>query len=807
MTISYKWLSEYLPVQIEPEKLSSILTSIGLEVESLEQFQSVKGGLEGVVVGKVVEVAQHPNADKLKLTKVNIGTDTPLNIVCGADNVAAGQTVLVATIGTTIYPTGGEPMTMKAAKIRGEESHGMICAEDELGLGSSHEGIMVLPNDIVAGTKAGDYFNTYSDWIYEIGLTPNRMDAMSHLGVAKDVCAYISHHENNDARPINPLNVNFKSDNNQLPIKVEIEDAALCKRYAGVSISGIVVKESPEWLKDKLKAIGQKPINNIVDITNYILHETGQPLHAFDADAIDNQTVIIRNAKAGEVFVTLDDKERKLDEADLLICNTYEAMCIAGVFGGAKSGIKNNTTNIFLESAWFNPGSIRKTSFRHGLRTEAATRFEKGVDISNVVNVLKRASLLIKEIAGGEISSDIVDIYPNPENKTEVTLKYHYLKKLSGKNYHPDTVKRILSTLSFEVVNEGIDEIRIAVPFSKPDITLPADVVEEILRIDGLDNIDITCAFMLTPSVDTNILKENLKEKIAGYLIGLGFSEIVTNSITNSRYYKQDELESSVKMINSLSADLDVMRPSMIESGLETIAYNINRKNKDLLLFEFGKTYHSTEIGKYSEKEHLTLYITGNVRSTSWKAKEIKSDFYFGKGIADAIIRLCGLSQPVYSHHSDTNSSRIEGTVAKNNLISVTDISGEKLQLFDIKQPVYVVDIDWNILLQLSTKQKITYKEVSKFPSVQRDLSIVVDKHITYEMAENVVKKVKLNTLQEMQLFDIFESEKLGKDKKSMAVSFLFLDENKTLTDKETDEMMGKLIQGFETELSAEIRK
>ncbi len=807
MTISYKWLSEYLPEQIEPQKLSQILTSIGLEVESLEQFESIKGGLQGIIVGKVIEVTQHPNADKLKLTNVNIGTDTPLNIVCGAANVAVGQTVLVATIGTTIYPTVGEPMTMKAAKIRGIESHGMICAEDELGIGSSHEGIMVLPNEIMAGTEAGDYFNTYSDWIYEIGLTPNRMDAMSHLGVAKDICAYLSHHDNKEARPINPLNVNFKSDNNQLPIKIEIEDATLCKRYAGVTISGIEVKDSPQWLKDKLKAIGQKPINNIVDITNYILHETGQPLHAFDANKIDNQTIIVRQAKKGEVFITLDDKERKLDDKDLLICNSNEAMCMAGVFGGAKSGIKSNTTKIFLESAWFNPGTIRKTSFRHGLRTEAATRFEKGVDISNVVNVLKRAALLIKEIAGGEISSEIVDIYPNHENKTEVTVKYHYLKKLSGKNYHPETVKRILTALSFEVVKEGLDEISVAVPFSKPDITLPADVVEEILRIDGLDNIDITGAFMLTPSVDTNILKENLKEKIAGYLTGLGCSEIVTNSITNSRYYDEDNLSSSVKMINSLSADLDVMRPSMTESGLETIAYNINRKNKDLLLFEFGKTYHSTEIGKYTENEHLTLYITGNVQSTSWKGKEIKSDFYFAKGVADAIIRLCGLSQTVYSKHSDTNSNRIEGTVAKNDLVSVVDVSPEKLHLFDIKQPVYIVDLDWNRLQHLSTNQKITYNEVSKFPSVQRDLSIVVDKQITFEMAEKVVKKVNLNTLQEMQLFDIFESEKLGKDKKSMAVSFVFLDENKTLTDKETDEMMGKLIKGFEMELSAEIRK
>ena len=815
MTISYKWLCEYLPSgqvargeEIEPAKLSKILTSIGLEVENLEKFESVKGGLDGVVVGKVLEVTQHPNADKLKLTRVDIGTGEPLKIVCGASNVAEGQKVLVATIGTTIYPTDGAPMTMKAAKIRGEESQGMICAEDELGLGNGHEGIMVLPEEVVTGTKAADYLEPYTDWIFEIGLTPNRMDAMSHLGVAKDVCAYITHHENHDAKPRSPFNNSFKADNHDLPIKVQIESQHLCKRYAGVSLTGILVAESPQWLKNRLIAIGQKPINNIVDITNYILHETGQPLHAFDADTIAGNTIIVRTATAGEPFVTLDDKERKLSNEDLLIANAQEGMCIAGVFGGAKSGISNATKNIFLESAWFDPTGIRKTSIRHGLRTEAATRFEKGVDISNVVNVLKRAAMLIKEVAGGEISSDIADVYPDPENKVEVSLKHHYLKKLSGKNYHADAVKRILTSLGFEVLKDGQDEIRVSVPFNKPDITLPADIVEEILRIDGLENVEIPAAMYFTPSVDANILKENLKEKISGFLTGLGFSEIVTNSITNSRYYKEPELEKAVKMINSLSADLDIMRPSMTASGLETISYNINRKNKDLLLFEFGKTYQTSAVGMYTEKEHLALYVTGNCQQASWKEKEEKSDFFIAKGFAASVIQLCGLAAPQFNTFEEENfSTAILGKVNNTELVSVGSVSSEYLKMFDIKQTVFVADFDWNELLKLAGSRNITYKEVSKFPAVHRDLSLVVNRDVTYKMAEEVVRKLKMNTLQEMQLFDIFESEKLGADKKSMSLSFVFTDEEKTLTDKEIDALTGRLIKSFENDLGAEIRK
>ncbi len=543
MTISYNWLSEYLPEVIEPERLSRILTSIGLEVESLEKYESVKGGLDGLIIGEVLECNQHPNADKLKITKVDIGTKEPLQVVCGAANVAVNQKVVVATVGTTIYPIGGEPLTMKVAKIRGEESYGMICAEDEIGLGTSHAGIMVLPEDVVVGTPASEYFKPYNDFIYEIGLTPNRMDAMSHLGVAKDVCAYLTHHNKKETKSKSPFNNSFKADNNHLPVTITVENEEACPRYAGVSLSGVTVQESPQWLKDKLVAIGLRSINNIVDITNYILHETGQPLHAFDADEIKGHHVIVKNLTEGTAFITLDEKERKLSAADLMICNgDGEPMCIAGVFGGLHSGVKETTKNIFLESACFNSISVRKTSVKHGLRTDAATRFEKGVDISNTVNVLKRAALLIKEIAGGEISSDITDVYPVHKEKVEVAIKYHYLKKLSGKNYHPDAVKRILTSLGFEVAKEGMDELRVTVPFCKPDISLPADLVEEIVRIDGLDNIDIPTSITISPSIDQSGLKEVLKEKIANYLVGQGFNEIFTNSITNSKYFNEETL-------------------------------------------------------------------------------------------------------------------------------------------------------------------------------------------------------------------------------------------------------------------------
>lgn len=805
MTISYNWLSEYLPETIEPERLSRILTSIGLEVESLEKYQSIKGGLEGLVIGEVLECEQHPNADKLKLTKVNIGTGEPLQIVCGAPNVAVGQKVVVATVGTTIYPNTGDPLTMKLAKIRGVESFGMICAEDELGIGASHDGIMVLPAALKPGTPAAVHFEPYNDWVYEIGLTPNRMDAMSHFGVARDVCAYLTHHQK-DVRVKTPFANGFKVDNTSLPVKVTVENADACARYAAISISGVTVKESPQWLKNKLQAIGMRSINNIVDITNFILHETGQPLHAFDAAAVPGGEIIVKNEAEGTVFITLDGKERKLSSKDLMICNSKEGMCIAGVYGGKESGVVATTQNIILESAWFNPSSIRISSVFHGLRTDAATRFEKGVDIDNTVNVLKRAALMIKELAGGELSSDIVDVYPSPKPKIEVSLKHHYLKKLSGKNYHPDKVNRILTALGFEILKEGIDELRVAVPRSKPDISLPADIVEEIIRIDGLDNIEIPSTITISPATDQSALKENLKDKIANNLVGQGFIEILTNSITNSKYFSEETLNSSVKMINNLSADLDILRPSMLETGLETIAYNLNRKNNNLQCFEFGKTYASKGPGSYSEAEHLALYFTGVDQEESWHQKSRILDIFKAKGIVAAILQVAGVTG-LQLNLSEENPNTILIKAAKKELGSIQIVSTKQLASFDIKQAVYFVDIDFVLLLKLVEQRKITYKEVNKFPAMQRDLALVVNRSISFDAIDQQVRKTQLSKLKQVRLFDVFESDKLGADKKSMAVSFTFEDDQKTLTDIEVDAMVGKLILQFEKELGAEIRK
>ena len=808
MTISYNWLLEYLPVKVEPERLSKILTSIGLEVESLEKYESIQGGLKGLVIGEVVDCIPHPNADKLKLTSVNIGGPEPLKIVCGAPNVAVGQKVIVARVGTTIYPLKGEPLTMRIAKIRGEESSGMICAEDEIGLGESHSGIIVLPDNLKAGSEAAEYYKPYEDYIFEIGLTPNHMDAMSHQGVARDVCAYLSHHENKVLKPKTPPVAYTKPSKRGVPIDVSIENKEACQRYSGISISGINIKESPKWMQDKLKAIGVRPINNIVDITNFVLHETGQPLHAFDADEIKGNKIIIKNLAEGTRFITLDEKERKLSAQDLMICNAEEPMCIAGVFGGVKSGVKKTTKNIFLESAWFNPVDVRKTSFRHGLRTDAATHFEKGMDISNTLYSLKREASLIKELAGGEIASDAIDVYPDPKIKTKVVLKHHYLKKLSGKNYHQDTVKSILLSLGFEIIKEGLDDIHVAVPFHKPDISHPADVVEEIMRIDGYDNIRIPSAITISPSVDTDSAHSSYREKIADYLAAQGFNEIFTNSITNSAYFTADALETTVKMINNLSTDLNVMRPSMLETGLESIAYNLNRKMNSLKFFEFGKTYSTHGAGKYPETNHVCLYVTGHVSEDSWKSKGSNADFFFIKGICEKICRM--VTPDVLSFHSSENKKLEAGVSGKLHGIQILEtgiVNPSVLKLFNIKQPVLFADFNWDILLSSISKNNIAFQELPKQLPVHRDLAMIVDKSLHYGEVEKAVQEIRLDKLQQMQLFDIFESSKIGTDKKSLAMSFTFLDEEKTLTDKEVDEMINKVIQVLEKDLHAEIRK
>ncbi|MDX2048136.1 MAG: phenylalanine--tRNA ligase subunit beta [Chitinophagaceae bacterium] len=815
MTISYNWLHEYLPGgkaglpnSIDPEKLSSILSSIGLEVESLEKYEEVKGGMEGLVIGEVIACEKHPNADKLSLTKVNIGAGEPLQIVCGAPNVATGQKVVVAAVGTTIYPKKAEPLTMKVAKIRGAESHGMICAEDEIGLSEDHAGIMVLPDAVKAGTPAADYFKPYTDWIYEIGLTPNRSDAMSHLGVARDVCAWLSHHENKKVKVKSPFPDQFKADNNKLPISVTIENTGACRRYAGVSISNVTVKESPRWLQQKLKAIGLRPISNIVDITNYILHETGQPLHAFDADAIKGGKIVVKNLPEGTPFVTLDGKERKLSAEDLMICNAEDGMCIGGVYGGVNSGVQNNTRNIFLESAWFNPVNIRKTSFRYNLRTDAAIRFEKSVDIGNAVNVLKRAALMIKEMAGGEIASEVVDVYPAPAEKKEVTLSFSYLKRLSGKVYAPDTVKNILESLGFEILFQNDAEIKAAVPLHKTDVSLPADIVEEVMRIDGFDNVEIPRSITITPSVEISDHPASYQEKTSGLLAGMGFHEIFSNSITNSAFYTEEEIKTGVRMMNSLSAELNMMRPEMLESGLQSIIHNLNRKNNNLRFFEFGKTYTAGKAGKYDEDNHLVLYVSGNITEEGWKIKKQTADFHYLKGIIHSLISQCGIEAEEYmvADHPKL-SPYVQVNYNGTKIAVVGGVNKKLLDRFDIRQDVWYADVLWDELMRITAGLEIRYRDIPRFPAVNRDLAFVIDKKLAYGTVESVARSAKIERLVSVELFDVFESEKLGKEKKSMAVSFTFQDEEKTLTDKEIDDMMKKIITVFEKELRAEIRK
>lgn len=813
MTISYKWLGEYLPVTVDPDRLAKILTSIGLEVESYEKYEEVKGGLRGLVIGQVLSTEKHPNADKLTLTAVDIGSGSPLQIVCGAPNVAAGQKVVVARVGTTIYPVSGEPMTMKIARIRNVESHGMICAEDEIGLGSSHAGIMVLSDDAKVGTAAADYFQPYEDHIYKIGLTPNRMEAMSHWGVARDVCAYLSHHDRKDFRPKFPAETNIKPGNSSPGIAVEIKNPAACPRYSGISLANVNIGPSPQWLQQKLKSIGLRPINNIVDITNFIQHETGQPLHAFDADKIEGKKIVVKNLPEGTKFTTLDEKERTLSAADLMICDTKKGLCIAGVFGGLNSGVTETTKNIFLESACFEPVTVRRTSFRHGLRTDAASRFEKGTDISVTAKVLKRAAALMQQIAGADIASDIVDVYPGQKEKTQVTIRYHYLKKISGKNYHPDTVKNILAGLGFDIIKEGMDALTVAVPYHKPDIQLAADLVEEILRIDGLDNVEIPAAITITPSVEENYAPEAYREKISAYLSGFGLNEIMTNSITHSTFFTEEELAHAVRLLNNLSAELDIMRPSMLETGLATIAYNLNRKNNNLRFFEFGKTYstqesHEPVIKKYLEQEHLCLYLTGHSSEDSWKNKAKSVDIYELKGIVTAILRILGLSEEGFEELPGKKMDiAIQGKINGMPVLQLGQVSKKILNRFDIKQAVFYADLNWEWLAAKAAAGKPVFREIPKFPSVQRDLAMVVPEQLRYEEVEQTVQKIRLNKLQAVKLFDIFESEKLGAGKKSMAVNFTFQDNEKTLTDKEIDEWMQAVMTALEKDLRAEIRK
>ena len=806
MTLSYKWLCEYLPEKPAPEKLSQLLTSIGLEVESMQSYEEVKGGLRGLVIGEVISTAKHPNADKLTLTKVTIGNDQLLSIVCGAPNVAAGQKVVVAPVGATIYPTNGEPLTMRVAKIRGEESQGMICAEDEIGLGESHAGILVLDTTAVPGTPAPDYFNLYDDIIYEIGLTPNRMDAMSHWGVARDVCAYINHHEKKNITPLFPATTPLDKAGKSGPVQVTIENTKACPRYTGISIEGIKVEPSPAWLQKRLKAIGVRPINNIVDITNYIQHETGQPLHAFDLDAIDGKQVIIKNLPTGTPFITLDGSSRKLDQEDLMICNAKEGMCIAGVFGGLQSGVKESTRSLFIESAFFDGINIRKTSFRHGLRTDAATRFEKGTDIEATVRVLERAVQLIKEIAGGTVLGALIDCYPAPQPKKTVEVRWSMLHKLSGKQYSATAVKNILTSLEFEWQREDADSFEVAVPTHKTDISMQADIVEEIIRIDGLDNIEIPTQIKLSPAIDPEGWKATVKEKIANQLAGMGFQEMMTNSITNAAYYNNSE--GLVTMINSLSAALNCLRPGMLETALEVVAHNLNHRNLNLRLFEFGKIYTRSEKDNFQELERCCLVITGQKNESSWKQTATAADFYTLKGAVDALIKGLGLkitSQEMEA--TETLSFGITWSDSKKMVGLGGEVSPKWLEKMGIKQPVFFAELNWDYLALQFNEQRSVIREIPRFPAVQRDLALIAPRSLTWEQIQSAVQKIRIESLQDIKLFDIFESDKLGVDKKSMAVNFTFQNMERTLTDKEIEGWMNKILTNLEKELGVNLRK
>lgn len=809
MVLSYSWLMECLPVEIPHGKLSTILNSIGLEVEGYELFEEVPGSLEGLVIGRVLEVSQHPQADRLKLTRVDLGLGEPVQIVCGAPNVAAGQTVLVAPVGATIHPAGKDPITLEAATIRGVKSHGMICAEDEVGLGDSHAGIMVLPDGLTPGMPAAGHFKPFSDHVISIGLTPNRSDAMSHLGVARDICAWLAHHEGLQATPRSPLDTPPSPGRSSAAMSVTIEAPEACARYTGIRISDVRVQESPDWLKRRLRAIGQRPINNIVDATNYVLHETGQPLHAFDADSISGSAVRVMKLPAGTPFTGLDGKERLLDEGDLMICDIHgRPLCMGGVFGGIGSGVTDATRELFLESAWFHPPGIRKTSFRHGLRTDAALHFEKNVDIGSTLDVLHRAAGLICELSGGHISSAPMDVYPAPAIPRTVAFSFRQIDGLSGKAYPADTVRRILGALGFVILHEDAEGMTVEVPLHKTDISMPADIAEEIMRIDGFDNIPIPTRITYSPAAETLHDRETLREKVSSALAGAGFREMLNNSITSSAQQGPEDLRDAVRMINSLSAELDILRVSMLETGLRTVARNLNHRNLDLRLFEFGKTYRTEPDGSFSEHDHLAIFTSGQLRPQTWNQPARPFDLFHLKGTVASIFQLLGIPEAAWSD-GDTDG-RIDGRVtARIGGVPVAEagrVSAKTAERFDVRQETWYADIDWEACLRLAEGMRIRHRELPRFPSVTRDLAIVVDKSLPYERVREVTDALRLPRLKAYALFDVFESERLGAERKSLAISFSFRDDEATLTDAEVEAMMERIVRNYRKELEAQVR-
>ncbi len=806
MKISYNWLKQFLKIDWKSDEIAALLTDLGLEVEIVEKYQSVKGGLEGIVVGHVLTCVKHPNADRLKVTTVDLGDGVPVQIVCGAANVAAGQKVPVATIGSVLYDKDGNPFTIKKGKIRDEESNGMICAEDELGLGESHDGIMVLDANLKPGTAVAKVFKIENDEIFEIGLTPNRADAMSHLGTARDLRAGLIQSGVN-TELITPSVSNFRIDKRTLKIDVDVKDSKLAPRYCGVTISGVKVKPSPEWLKNRLKSIGLNPKNNIVDVTNYVLHELGQPLHAFDASKITGK-VTIKTLPAGTKFTTLDDVERTLHEEDLMICDNNGPMCIAGVFGGKNSGVTENTTNIFLESAYFNPVSIRKTAKRHGLSTDASFRFERGIDPTITEYALKRAALLIQEVAGGEITSDVIDIYPKKIEDFPVFLNFAKTAKLIGQELPKEIIKKILASLDIKVNSVTDAGLGLTIPAYRVDVQREIDVIEEILRVYGYNNISFTKKLNATVANSSRTEDYKVQNIVGNQLNSQGFHEMMANSLTSPEYIALTNMlqeEHNVAMLNPLSNDLSVMRQSLLFSGLEAVSYNINRRNSDLKLFEFGKSYHKFG-SDFTENKHLTLFVSGNRNDESWIDAVKPSGFFLFKGYIDAILSRLGLekvrTQPV---QSDVFAEGVALFVGEELLVEYGTVKKSILKHFDIKQEVLFADFNWNVVLKL-VSNKIRFAEIPKYPEVRRDLALLLDENVAFDAIYKIARQTEKSLLKDIRLFDVYLGKNLPEGKKSYAISFTIQDNAKTLTDEQIDKVMNKLQKNFATELGASLR-
>lgn len=817
MNISYNWLKEYILLDESPEEVVDILTQIGLEVDSIEEVETVKGGMRGLVIGEVVTCEKHPNSDHLSKTTVNIGTGELLPIICGAPNVAAGQKVVVATEGTTLYQ-GEQKFTIKKSKIRGEVSNGMICAEDEIGIGTDHSGIIVLDDSIKVGTPAAEYYKIERDWSISVSLTPNRIDACSHIGVARDLAAFLRKTKHT-AEYTRPTVSHFKTDNHNLEIAVEVANTEACPRYSGVTISGAEVKESPAWLKNRLKAIGLNPINNVVDITNYVLYETGQPLHAFDADEITGGKIVVRTMPAGTKIITLDKVERELNENDLIICNTEEGMCIGGVFGGMKSGIKDSTVNIFLESAYFNPVYIRKTARRHGLNTDASFRYERGINPNDVIYALKRAALLIKEVAGGTISSEIVDIYPQPIEDFKVDISYNNITRLIGKEIAREQIKSILASLEIKIVNETEQGLSLRVPPYRVDVKREADVIEEILRIYGYNNVEIPTAIRASLQTFDKPDINHMRNIIAEMLTAQGFNEIWSNSLTKASYYDGMEHFSdskTVKLLNPLSADLNGMRQTLLFGGLEAIAYNANRQNRNLRLYEFGNcySYRGTQVKEhpetnYNEEEHLGLFLIGNKEDETWTGKEQPASFYTLKAYAENILKRMG-ANPEQMQIDETAcellSEGLDYTMNNKTVLELGTVARKFTKKFDLEADVYYADFKWNPLLDINRRHKTVFEELPKFHTVRRDLALLVDKTVKFGTIKDIAFKTERNILRAVNLFDVYEGQGIDDDKKSYAVSFYLRDDHQTLKDKQIDKTMQKLIDAFERNLGARLR-